>query len=502
MAEIKHTRGKRVLSGLGVLTLAAAGLLGGTGAALADDNTALNTGNIDQAREGSIKIHKHKHQNGTSATQNPAGTGDAISTEGIAGVEFTAYQLTDIDLSDTNDWDQLDNLDLSNACTSIPGHTLGTPIVADATNSQGVSTLTGLKLGAYVVCETDAPASVVDRSQPFVVAIPTPYENAWVYDVNVYPKNGTSDITKSIDPQSDLGLGGVVNFPVTVTVPKTKGDELLTKFEIVDTFDSRLGLNDDGVASVKLGSADVDSSYYTVSHDGQSVKVTFNEDGRQWLKSQGEKKIVVTFSAVVKEVGEISNDATAYINTPGHDGTIESDPVNTNWGDLVIQKLAAGSNATLADAVFEVYAAEAPYAGGSCDTAVATGSALEVNGKNQFTSGSNGVVDIAGLFVSDSVNPTINAEQRCYVLKEVKAPTGYVTPTGDKAFTGVAVKTGANATNVYDATITNQQQDVPELPLTGANGQILMIMGGTAVLLLAGGMVIVSRRRAAREDSK
>ncbi|MFY9678335.1 LPXTG cell wall anchor domain-containing protein, partial [Glutamicibacter protophormiae] len=92
--------------------------------------------------------------------------------------------------------------------------------------------------------------------------------------------------------------------------------------------------------------------------------------------------------------------------------------------------------------------------------------------------------------------------QRCYVLKETKAPAGFVTPVGDKAFTPVAVKIGANETGIYDATIVNSQQDVPELPLTGANGQILMVIGGTAVLLVAGGMVIVSRRRAAREETK
>lgn len=504
MAEIKHTRGKRVLSGLGALTLAVAGLLGGAGAALADDDNSLNVGNIDTNREGSIKIHKHEHQNGSNNTQNPDGSGQSIGTKGIAGVEFTAYQLTDINLGETDDWDKLEDLDLSDACSSIPGHTLGSPITSLATDADGVTTLTGLQIGAYVVCETDAPDEVVDRSQPFVVAIPTPYENAWLYDVNVYPKNGTSSVEKSIDPQSDLGLGGVVNFPVTVTVPNTNGDDLLTKFEVTDTLDTKLGLNGNGVAKVQLGGVDVNSAYYTVSNDGQTVKVTFNADGLKWLKEQGEKKIVVTFSAVVNEVGEITNDATAYINTPNHDSEISSNEVNTNWGDLVVLKTAAGSNATLDRAIFEVYEAETPYAGGTCADAKVKDETnpLSVKGATQFTSKNGGVIKIAGLYVSDSVNEVPNADQRCYVLKEVQAPAGYVTPQGDKAYTGVAVKTGSTAVNVYDASITNQQQDVPELPLTGANGQILMVIGGTAVLLLAGGLVIVSRRRSAREETK
>lgn len=499
MAEFKHTRGKRVLSGLGAITLAAAGLFGGAGAALADQGDAV--GNIDVDRPGSIQINKHKHQNGTDATQKPDGSGDAITSHGIAGVEFTAYQLTDVNLGETSDWDKLDNLDLSNACTSIPDHTLGSPIVAPLTDSKGVTTLTGLKLGAYVICETAAPAEVVDRSQPFVVTIPTPFENSWLYDVNVYPKNGTTGITKSIDPQSDLGLGGVVNFPVTVDVPKTKSGENMTRFEVTDTFDSRLGLNGTGVASVKLDGVAVNPAYYTVSNEGQTVKVEFTEAGRKWLKTQGEKKVVVTFSAVVKEVGKIENDAEAYITTPGHNGKVESNDVTTNWGDLIALKTAAGTNAALEGAKFQVFAAEAPYAD-TCDGAIATGEALKVNGTDTFTSGKNGVIDIAGLYVSDSEHDKKDATQRCYVLKETKAPAGFVTPTGDKAFTPVAVKIGANEVGVYDATIVNSQQDVPELPLTGANGQILMVIGGTAVLLVAGGMVIVSRRRAAREETK
>lgn len=499
MAEFKHTRGKRVLTGMGVMALTAAGLFGGAGAAMADQGGSL--GNIDDSRPGSITINKHKHQNGTDATQKPDGSGDKITTDGIAGVEFTAYQLTDVNLGETSDWDKLENLNLSNACTSIPGHTLGAPIVAPLTNSSGVTTLTGLKLGAYVICETAAPAEVVDRAQPFVVTIPTPFENSWLYDVNVYPKNGTTGITKSIDQQSDLGLGGVVNFPVTVDVPKTKGEEIMTRFEVTDTFDARLGLNGTGVASVKLDGAAVDPSYYSVTNEGQTVKVTFNEAGRQWLKTQGEKKVVVTFSAVVKEVGKIENDAEAYINTPGHEGKVESNDVTTNWGDLVALKTAKGTNAALKGAEFEVFAAEAPYAD-TCEGAKATGAALSVNGTATFTSGDNGVLSIAGLYVSDSVHETQDASQRCYVLKETKAPAGFVTPVGDKAFTPVAVKIGANETGIYDATIVNSQQDVPELPLTGANGQILMVIGGTAVLLVAGGMVIVSRRRAAREETK
>lgn len=498
MAEFKHTRGKRVLSGLGVLALAAG--LFGTSPAFAQQAGEL--GNIDTSKSGSLTIHKHKHQDGTSNTQNPDGSGNAIGTDGIADVEFIARQLTDVNLGETNDWDKLENLDLSNACESIPGRQLGAPIVFDKTNSQGITSKDGLAVGAYVVCETNAPATVVDRAQPFLVTIPTPFENSWLYDVNVYPKNGVSSITKSVEEQGELGLGSIVNFPVTVDVPLTRGDELLSNFDIADTLDARL--SETTVSSVKIGGADVNAAFYDVVRAGNTLTVVFNAEGLKWLKTQGNKKIVATFSGKVATLGNgvITNDATLFANDPKHSNGIDSNEVSTNWGDVRIFKQADGTKAALKGAEFEIYEAEAPYAGGTCADAVATGNPVSVNGSTTFTSDDAGLVNISGLFVSDSVNETINATQRCYVLKETKAPAGFVTPSGDKAFTGIAVKTGATATTGYDVTVTNFQKDVPDLPLTGANGQLLMVVGGTAVLLVAGGLIIVSRRRAAREDAK
>jgi LPXTG-motif cell wall-anchored protein len=43
--------------------------------------------------------------------------------------------------------------------------------------------------------------------------------------------------------------------------------------------------------------------------------------------------------------------------------------------------------------------------------------------------------------------------------------------------------------------IANTQQDHPNLPLTGANGELLMTIGGAALLLLGGGAYLVTRRR-------
>lgn len=501
MAEFKAARGKRALAGIGALALAAAGLLGGSTAALATTPEGLNFGNIDETASGTINIHKHEHQNGTDATQNPDGSGTAIPSDGIEGVTFTAYPLTGINLKDSEDWDLLNDLQgqLTSAC-AIPGQTLGTGIVSAATDQTGFTQINVDSIGAYLICETGAPASVVDRALPFVVTIPFPWDNGWLYEVNVYPKNGLTGIEKTIEAQEGLGLGSVVKFPVTVTVPLTQGTDVLTRFVVQDVLDPRL--SDGAVESVTIGGVAVDPSYYDVAVDGQTVEVVFNVAGLNWLKDRGQQQIEVVFTGIVADVhdGEIKNDATLYANTPHNEFELDSNEVQTNWGNAVITKVDSADPATVLEgAIFEVYEAANPYAV-TCDKALADpANLISIDGRTQFTTNENGIIELLGLFVSDSENPAVNAEQRCYVLKEVKAPAGFVTPEGDAALTALAVKTGQ--TTGVDVEIANVQQDVPELPLTGAQGQLLMIVGGTAVLLIAGGLVVLNRRRAAADNS-
>ncbi|MDY5601980.1 MAG: LPXTG cell wall anchor domain-containing protein, partial [Schaalia hyovaginalis] len=83
---------------------------------------------------------------------------------------------------------------------------------------------------------------------------------------------------------------------------------------------------------------------------------------------------------------------------------------------------------------------------------------------------------------------------RCYVLKETAAPAGYVLPAGDAALTPLKVTPNATASSTVDVTIDNTKQNVPQLPLTGANGQLLLLIGGSALILLAFGGAFVLRR--------
>ena len=500
MAERKT--GRRLAAMLGATAVGMAAFMGASSTAFA---APAEYGNIDFGETGSLTVHKYLHQvtpKEGDISQAPA-AGDFADP--VAGVVFTAYPLLkdgqEIDLSVAANWDQLAGLTPGDGCTAPTGLTLGSPIALPATDNQGAANV-ALPIGAYQVCETSAPANIIDSASPFIVTIPMPHESGWVYDVHAYPKNGEATIEKSIEEQQETGLGSVVKFPVTAPIPTTGED--WTGFAIRDTLDSRLTPVDAGDMAVKVDGAPLDASYYDLTVVGQQITMNFNAAGLAWLNegpnAQAGKKIQVVFAGTVTTLGNgtITNQAELWPNNPDFDSStnppIPSNEVETNWGNLAVQKRAAGTTGNegrLNGAVFEVYNAVDPYAA-DCSTAEATGDPVTVNGATEFTSAGTGIISIPGLFVSDSVNPVIDAQQRCYVLKETAAPTGYVLPADP--FTAVTVKIGE--TTVSDnVEIVNTQQDVPELPLTGAAGQMLLLAGGAAALAVAVGLVMMNRRR-------
>lgn len=484
----------------GVLGVVA--LLGSSSAAYAAPQ---DYGNIDQNRTGSITVHKYLHQNDAEAGDISAPpTADQFS-DPVAGVGFTAYPIlksgSPLNLAEAANWTELKDLTPGASCTAPTGYTLGSAFALPVTSAAGAATIS-LPVGAYQICETSAPANIIDRATPFIVTIPMPHESGWVYDVHAYPKNGEGLIEKTIDEQQETGLGSVVRFPVTVPVPTSQ--QTWTGFAIRDTLDDRLEPVPAADIAVTVDGTALDPSYYATTVAGQQITVNFTAAGLAWLNqgpnAQAGKSVQVVFAGTVVALGNgtIENTAELWPNNPGFDPSLQppipSNEVETHWGSLQVQKRADGTTGNagrLNGAVFEVYNAADPYAT-DCAGAVADGAAVTVNGETWFTSAGTGVISVPGLFVSDSENPTINAQQRCYVLKEVAAPAGYVLPA--QPFTAVTVKIG-QTTVADNVQITNTQSEVPELPLTGAAGQTLLIAGGLAAVAVAAGLTVWNRRR-------
>lgn len=500
------TTRRRFAAGLSALALGATIALASGSIAIAAPQ---DFGNIDGDRSGSLTVHKFLHQ-------DPVGVGDISEapvegdfSDPLAGVGFTAYPLLKdgvaLDVTVPSVWNDLADLTAGAACTAPAGYTLGSAISLPLTVEDGSATAS-LGLGVYQVCETTTPVGIVDIAAPFILTVPLPHEDGWVYDVHAYPKNGDTTVEKDIVAQEGMGLGAAVKFPVRNAIPQMLNSQW-TAYALRDTMDDRLTPNaaTTGVASVTVNNVALDESNYTKSINGQTITVEFTDAGIAWLNevpSHAGELIEVVFDSVVVEVGDgsIANRAELWVNNPGFDPNgatppVPSNEVETHWGSAELIKRAAGTTGTtgvLEGAQFEVYNAVAPYAD-SCDAAVATGSAISISGETVFTSDADGVISLPGLFISDSENPVVDAEQRCYVVREIAAPAGYVLPTD--ADTPIAVQIG-QTTTADNIEIENTQQSVPELPLTGAAGKVLLTLGGIAAGFLVIGLMFVNRRRA------
>ncbi|MGP6170813.1 SpaH/EbpB family LPXTG-anchored major pilin [Microbacterium sp. A204] len=502
----------RALAAVGIAAVGAMSLFGATAAMAVPDDF----GNIDGGLEGSLTVHKFLHQSGAHEGDISEPPADGDFTDPVADVEFTVYPLIKdgetlpLNLTVAANWNSLSTLAPGANCTAPTGFSLGTPIVMPLTDADGVST-TSLVVGAYQVCETDAPAAIVDTAAPFIVTVPMPYENGWVYDVNAYPKNGAAAIEKTIVAQEGLGLGAAVQFPVTTAIPTMLG-QAWTAYSISDTFDPRLDVNaaTEGIASVTVDGVDLDASYYTKIVTGQEVVMDFTAAGIAWLNegTHAGSVIEVVFDSVIAEVGSgtIENQALLWTNNPTRDDEVKPPPpsniVHTNWGSLELMKRASGTtnaDGALEGAVFEIYKATDPYAA-DCTAETATGDPISVGGVAEFTSDANGIVAFPGLFVSDSENPAIDAPERCYVVKEIAAPAGYVLPANGAEYTGVAVQIG-ETTAADNLEIQNTQQGVPSLPLTGGSGTAILIGLGVGGVGVALGLVLMKKRRRDQAES-
>lgn len=532
---MKHnasTLGRRAAAAAGVLTLAFLGL---APSAVATETP--NYGNIKTEVKGSLAIHKHLTGGGKDIG-TPTGTEQNADDKGpaVEGVVFTAYPITDINLKDPAGWDTISNLARTgvpdSACTNpaaptLGAHTFGKGMASPATTKEGLATITEMPVQAYLVCETTTPGDIVQKAKPFVVTIPHPNTAAgadgqWIYDVNVYPKNEAIDVDKTIQAQklNGYGVGSLIKFPVSSTAPTLDAKSFYKYFQLKDTLDERL--SEVTATEVSLEGTTLQPTDYQVATNGQTVTVTFTAEGLKKIKAAPGKKVSAVFQGKVTKAGSngtITNRAqvisdTVYAEQPptpetpptNPDNPPTSDEVTSNWGDLSIKKVdthqQGQTKAGLQGAQFQLYKAKDAYAN-TCSKDK-EGTPIAINGETTLTTDAQGAIDIKGLFISDSIDGADrdnqkDATERCYVLVETKAPAGYVLPAGDAAVTAVKVKVGEVATD--NVTVENTKQSVPGLPLTGANGMLILTASGASLLMIAVGSVLVARYRERKQNA-
>lgn len=198
-------KAKRFLTGL--LSAALALSLCAMPAMAASDVDTTTPQDVWTQDTGSITIHKYEY-NGQVKTDGTGEESDVIpdGAKALAGATFSIYQVMDrAELRDyyngtDNGTDDKGRVtvdtylnDTKDAIKS--GKSYSTAVATATTGENGIAKFPKLDLGLYVVVETGTPDKVTSPVKPFLVSVPMTRvnnPNEWLYDIHVYPKNGTT----------------------------------------------------------------------------------------------------------------------------------------------------------------------------------------------------------------------------------------------------------------------------------------------------------------------
>lgn len=174
---------------------------------------------IDLGATGSITVTKYATAD-TVTAENPAGTGMNNQTPAdiyrpIGGVAFKLFKIADANELKAyyNGLDQpeysLNDFSYNEGIATYKGVTITAENIKDGTtNDQGICIFDSLPVGIYVLKEVTAPTQIVaPLAADSLISIPmvntatsSNGNNAWIYDVYVYPKNnattGSVELTK------------------------------------------------------------------------------------------------------------------------------------------------------------------------------------------------------------------------------------------------------------------------------------------------------------------
>lgn len=482
-----HSRWGRIAAAAGALALGTVGLVGVSTAATA----ASGPGQDNAPTEGSLTIHKYAGST-TSQTNDGTELTPGPNRPALQGVQFTIEEVTAIggtaiDLETPAGWDYVAGL--GNTVPLASGMTLGTPVVV-TTDVNGATPTQTLDVGLYYVTETaSGPNDIAAPAQPFLVSIPQPQGvDGWLYDVHVYPKNtlNASVATKTVDDSGAVKIGDAVSWTITTPAFSAHDGGTINNFVVRDDLVDQLNFVANsvtaavhaGATSTPIAAADF-GNYFTVAYStpgvaGGVLTISATAAGHDYINSlPTSQKLSFTLSTTVVAVGDIANEATVNFGVGTSDfGTAN---VNTQWGPALITKRDAADNAPLLGAEFDLYVA------GANGAQILDEDYLVREG---ITTDANGEAFIEGLKVGT------------YWLVETKAPVGYVLPEDQDAWSNTFdVVVVADPADAVTVDITNTQQSVPNLPMTGANGQLLMTIAGIALILVAGGGALAMRNR-------
>lgn len=397
------------------------------------------------------------------------------------------------------------------------------------TNAQGEATETGITNGVYLVQETASPDDTTSKVHPFLVFLPQPDPQAvpkttadaqdWNDNVHVYPKNGRTNINKTVIDK-DKNVGDAVEYTLSATVPASAQNETLRKFNLRDIFNSD-ELGDFSVLESTIQHKDGSTEKVEVTQGNATATDESTRGGNTAIEytvpTENLKPgdvVSIKVSATLKDTrkdSEIINEAKTVVRHSGDDADHVTKPVEviTYVGNINLTKFSdldgnnERDNATeeaLAGATFELYRtrAAAEARAKNIDGDAPTGENAPVK---TGTTDENGNLSFTGLHVNDFVNNADVSEFNGYFLVETKAPEGFVLPSADKNVREITLTKEDNTAAAGQPMIISNQTDIPnvpnervmpQLPGTGENG--IIVLGVLAFLLLGGAGVYAATR--------
>ena len=366
-----------------------------------------------------------------------------------------------------------------------------TTVSTDATDGNYTATFTGLDYGYYVVAVPGA--TLANASGQYATLVSVDRTN-----VTANIKGDLPTVVKKVNGESATSakIGDTLTFTLTSTIPDMSAYDTYT-FNFKDTLSK--GLTFGQVDSVKVGDTTLTKGTdYTVAtstvSDSTLLTVTMLNFKDKQQTNVG-KTITVTYKAtlnkdaVVGGHGNVNSATIQYSNTPGIEGTGESEPskvrvftygftVDKYTGDKYDDDATrlAGAEFTLAPKNGTAMSFVQVTAGSATENAVYRVAKDDETGTTTtITTPANGKVVFQGLK---------NGE---YTLTETKAPAGY-----NKLASALGVKVdgkndGTDTTNAT-VTITYNNDNGSNYDKTASNGAIPVQNKSGVVLPGTGGM--------------
>lgn len=529
---MQSTSIKKMIAGVAAVATAAMGLALAAPAALAAPGDTPSSDWSD-TETGTLNIYK-REQNGTNNQHRGNGHEDSAAESSGKGVPNVAFTLTKVngpslDTPSATDWGKLANLSYDGTHIlngrSDTGWTLSNDRQTKSTDANGDVSFTGLKGLYYVTEDASNNPNVKSTSDPFFVVLPFPdSENTgkWLYTVDVYPKNDMNPKKKS-SPNSALKAGDPIDWTVDTNIDRTnhEGNAITyTQYGISDPLSKYTSLDTDKDHGVSVyirnsnGSRGTELAYgtdYTINYAATSpanadfpntVRVNLTSTGLAALNAGTYPGLEFVIHVktnrdqlVTDKMGHIDN--TAIVN---NNGTPESTPTSSKpvYGGLTFNKVdASDTNKKLSGATFELYRRQ----GTSCGNGPVAG---QETMENDGGANNDGTITFSEVLVgtktitlkSDNTvarEPADNTVTGNFCLVETKAPSGYILDKTPHAVT----LTGGQVSDYNTAHnyITNTKTTGPKLPLTGAAGRLLLILGAIAILAAAAALYAVNKRR-------